>query len=148
MASRSNPASKNPSRLPDPARQTPPARQWLLRRADQAGAAVFVLVGLAATVGWWLAQGGWHGRLIEVEQADPQTARFQVDINEADWPELTELPGVGRVLAERIVQSRQTDGPFADHEDLRRVRGIGPRTLDRMRPYLRPMPDARGLAGK
>jgi competence protein ComEA len=121
---------------------------WLLRRADQAGVAVFVLLGLAATVGWWISRGGLSGRLIEVEKAQPQTASFQIDINEADWPELAALPGVGRTLAERIVQSRQTQGPFLDHEDLRRVRGIGPKTLDRIRPYLRPVPDGRELAGR
>ncbi|MGD0898393.1 MAG: helix-hairpin-helix domain-containing protein [Thermoguttaceae bacterium] len=120
---------------------------WLLRRADQAGIAVLVAAGLAATVGWWVCQGGWRGRLIEVEQGEPQTAAFQVDINGADWPELVQLPGVGKNLAQRIVESRRTQGPFVDHEDLRRVRGIGPKTLENIRPYLRPMPGGRSLAG-
>ncbi len=120
---------------------------WLLRRADQAAVAVLVLVGLAATVGWWTRQGGWQGRLIEVERAEPQTARFQVDLNRADWPELVQLPRIGPTLARRIVESRQTDGPFVDHEDIKRVRGIGPKTLERVRPYLLPMPGGGELAG-
>ena len=121
---------------------------WLLRSADQVGVAVLVLLGLASAVGWWLAHGGATGRLIEVDQAAPQTAAFQVDINEADWPELAELPGIGRVMAKRIVEDRRTQGPFVDHDDLRRVRGIGPKTLERLRPHLRPMPDGRELAGR
>jgi competence protein ComEA len=126
----------------------PTSSHWVLRRADQAAAAAFVLLGLAATFGWWLSQGGWRGRLIEVDTAPPQTATFQLDVNEAEWPELAELPGIGRTLAERIVENRRVQGPFVDHEDLRRVRGIGPKTLDRIRPHLRPMPEGRSLAGK
>ncbi len=124
--------------------QSPP---WLLRRADQATVAVLVSVALASTVGWWVSQGGWQGRLIEVERAEPRTAGFQVDLNEADWPELVQLPGIGPTLAGRIVQSRRIDGPFVDHHDLQRVRGIGPKTLEAIRPYLVPMPDQESLAG-
>ena len=121
---------------------------WLLRRTDQAAVAVLVLLAMAWTVGWWISQGGLSGRLIEVERAEPLSAAFQVDPNTADWPELVQLPGIGPTLARRIVQSRQTDGPFLDHEDIQRVRGIGPKTLDGIRPYLRPMPAVADLAGK
>ena len=129
---------------------TDPSRHpyWLLRRADQAAVAVLVLVGLVGTVGWWTSQGGWQGRLIEVERAEPLSASFQVDLNRAEWPELVQLPGIGPKLARRIVQSRQTDGPFVDHEDIKRVRGIGPKTLEQVRPYLLPMPGGAELAGK
>jgi competence protein ComEA len=95
-----------------------------------------------------LAQGGFGNHLIEVDRAEPETVAFQVDINQAEWPELVQLPGVGKALAQRIVDSRRNQGPFADHQDLRRVRGIGPKTLENIRPYLRPMPDGRNLAGK
>ena len=133
-----------------PSAPSPPPceRFWLLRRADQAAVAILVLAALAAAIAWWLAQGGWRSRLIEVDRAKPETAAFQVDINQAEWPELVQLPGVGKGLAERIVESRRTQGPFVDHQDLRRVRGIGPKTLENIRPYLRPMPDGRNLAGK
>lgn len=133
---------------PDSRNDRPRGPVWLLRRADQAAVAVMLLVALGATIGWWVSQGGWQGRLIEVERAPSRTASFQVDINQADWPELIQLPGIGETLARRIVESRQTDGPFVDHDDLMRVRGIGPKTLEGVRPYLRPMPDAEGLAGR
>jgi len=125
---------------PDP-KTTDSPRQvpWLLRRADQAAVAVLVLLGLAATVAWWVRYGGLRGRMVELEGAEPQVARFEVDINSADWPELVQLPAIGKTLARRIVESRQKDGPFLDHKDLRRVRGIGPKTLETIRPYLRPI---------
>jgi competence protein ComEA len=119
-----------------------------LRGADQAGVAILVAAGLTAAVGWWVAQGGLQGRLIEVEHARPQTAAFQVDINQAAWPELVQLPGVGRSLAQRIVEYRGAHGGrFLDNDDLRRVHGIGPKTLENIRPYLRPMPASRAVAG-
>ena len=131
-------------------RKEPPGRpHWLLRRADQAAVAILVLVALAAAVGWWVSQGGLQGRLIEVERAQPRTAAFQLDVNTASWPELAQLPGIGDKISKRIVESRETDGPFLDHEDLaRRVKGIGPKTLENIRPYLLPMPNAENLAGK
>jgi competence protein ComEA len=133
---------------PNPNQPLSSTARWLLRRADQVGVAVLVAAGLIATAGWFVAQGGLRGRLVELERGEPQTARFEVDVNSAEWPELVQLPGIGETLAKRIVESREKEGPFIDHNDLRRVRGIGPRTLEKMRPYLRPMPDAQGLAGR
>ena len=48
--------------------------------------AALVVVALAAMGGWWIAQGGWGGRLIEIDRAEPLTARFQVDINRPTGP--------------------------------------------------------------
>jgi competence protein ComEA len=120
---------------------------WL-RRADQAAVAGLVLAALVAMVGYWFAQGGPQGRLIEIDRAEPLQARFAVDINQADWPELTQVPGIGETLARRIVAMRAQRGPFADHEDLLRVKGIGRKTLDRMRPYLLPMAGGGEVAGR
>jgi competence protein ComEA len=93
-------------------------------------------VGLIA---WWLVHGGWAGRLVEINRAKPRSARFQVDVNRADWPELAQLPGIGEVLARGIVESRRTQGPFRHLDELLRVRGIGPKKLEGLRPYLRPL---------
>jgi len=120
---------------------------WLLRRADQTAVAGLVLCSLVAIGVWIVAQGGLRQRMIEVEQVEPQCVQFQVDLNKADVPELIQLPGIGDVLAARIVESRQKNGPFADLNDLRRVRGIGPKTFDRLLPYLLPMPEKSNVAG-
>jgi len=129
-----------------PPLKSPP--HWLLRRTDQVTVAILIGCGLFSVIGWWIHHGGARGRTVEIQNAEPRTAHFQVDINKADWPELGALPGVGRKLAERIVQSRGQNGPFTDIDDLRRVRGIGARTLETLRPYLRPMPQREAVAGK
>lgn len=125
----------------------PPRPRWLLRRADQAAVGGLLFIALLAMAGWWLAHGGGQGNLIELERMPRRTAQFQVDLNVADWPELSQLPGVGETLAQRIVESRETEGAFVDNEDLQRVRGIGPRTFERIKPYLRPMPGSGSVAG-
>jgi competence protein ComEA len=59
-----------------------------------------------------------------------------VDVNAAGAAELSILPGVGPSLAQAIVEDRRANGPFAQPEDLDRVRGIGPATLARLRPHV------------
>jgi competence protein ComEA len=99
--------------------------------------AIGVATALTAMVAWWLLCGGWSNRLVEIDRAEPLEVQFEVDLNTAEAPELMQLPGVGPILAQRILESRKTAGPFAGVEDLRRVRGIGPKTFERIRPYLR-----------
>ncbi len=124
-----------------------PSALPLLRRADQVTVAMFVVVALVAMSAYWVVRGGPRGELIEIDRAGPLEARFQVDINKAEAPELAELPEIGPTLAQRIVDTRAQSGPFRDHDDLRRVRGIGPVTLERIRPYLLPMPQRGSVAG-
>ena len=61
------------------------------------------------------------------------TPRTPLDMNRASAVELERLPGVGPVLAERIVRYREEYGPFRDPADLRKVGGIGPKKFDAMR---------------
>ena len=124
--------------------ETPP---WLLKRADQATVGALVLAALVSMTAWWYHQGGADGSLIEIDREPKRSAKFFVDVNKADWPELAQLPGIGQTLAQRIVASREERGPFIDHSELRRVRGIGPKTLEKMKPYLRPLPPAANVAG-
>ncbi len=60
-----------------------------------------------------------------------------IDPNVAGDVELDRLPGVGAARALRIVQEREENGPFASVEDLARVPGIGPASVERLRPFLR-----------
>ena len=55
-----------------------------------------------------------------------------VDVNRATEDELRLLPGIGGVLAARIVEARERDGPFASLDDLRRVRGFGRAKLEKL----------------
>ena len=58
------------------------------------------------------------------EEAAPEPDG-KLNINTAGAAELTALPGIGEVLAERIVAYREEHGPFAAVEDIRNVQGIG-----------------------
>lgn len=60
-----------------------------------------------------------------------------VNVNRASAEELERLPGVGPVLAERIVAYRRLAGPFRAPEDLLPVPGIGPAVLRRILPGIR-----------
>ncbi len=63
-------------------------------------------------------------------------ANFRVDINDSIWVDWMQLEGIGPSLAQRIVADRRINGPFSSIEDVKRVSGIGPATLDRIRPWL------------
>ena len=74
-----------------------------------------------------------HGFVFDVEPFSAE--RYITADNVAAW------------LARRIIESRAASGRFADLDELRRVRGIGPKTLQEMKPYLRPLPGAASTVG-
>jgi len=59
-----------------------------------------------------------------------------VRLNAASAERLQTLDGIGPALSERIVEYRSTQRPFQRVRELRRVRGIGPRTLSALRPVV------------
>lgn len=59
-----------------------------------------------------------------------------LDVNRASARELAFVPGLGARLAEALVRDRDRNGPFASVEDVMRVRGIGPKKLEKARPAL------------
>jgi competence ComEA-like helix-hairpin-helix protein len=59
----------------------------------------------------------------------------RVRLNLATAEELATLPGIGPALAARIVAARE-EAPFRAVDDLRRVKGIGAKTLERLRPHV------------
>ena len=59
-----------------------------------------------------------------------------VEINSASALELELLPGIGPGLAQRLVEDRRDRGPFRGIQDMDRVPGIGPRTIERLRPFV------------
>jgi competence protein ComEA len=63
-------------------------------------------------------------------------AQGVVNVNTASAAELERLPGVGPSLAARIVEHREKNGAFKAVDDLLLVRGIGEKSLERMRPFL------------
>jgi competence protein ComEA len=62
--------------------------------------------------------------------------RVLVDLNGADAELLETLPGIGPVRAREIVRLREGRGRFSAVDELVDVRGIGPATLERVRPHV------------
>ncbi len=116
-----------------------PENRWrpLLRRADQATVAVLMGGCFCALLLHWIWQLTFRSALIDIDRAEPLAVQFQIQINQADWPEFTLLPGIGETLARRIVEYRTRHGHFRSIEQLERVKGIGPKTMRRIGPYLR-----------
>jgi competence protein ComEA len=69
-------------------------------------------------------------------RAGPGGSEGCVKVNSADSAGLVALPGVGPVLASRIVEYRATHGAFGSADDLIKVKGIGPAKLAKMRTHI------------
>jgi len=59
-----------------------------------------------------------------------------VNINTADKDLLTQLPGIGPVTADIIIQYRKDNGQFGSIDELTKIKGIGNKTLEKLKPYL------------
>ena len=67
----------------------------------------------------------------------PAVAPQPLDLDSASAADLDRLPGIGPVLAARIVEHRRVHGRFHHVDELLLVHGIGPRLLEKLRPWLR-----------
>lgn len=61
---------------------------------------------------------------------------FPISLNDAEMEELLAIPGIGTVLAERILSYRSENGPFSSPEELLNVDGIGKKRLDDMIDFI------------
>jgi competence protein ComEA len=61
----------------------------------------------------------------------------KVDINSANEMQLETLPGVGPKMAVRITEYRKTNGEFKSVDDLQKVKGIGPKLLQKIKPLIK-----------
>jgi competence protein ComEA len=100
---------------------------------------VQIALCLLVTAGLFFLLGRWS---LEVSRPQPAQAAAVdrsapwLDLNRATRAELRLLPGLGDALAARVVEYRQRHGRFRTVDELRQVVGIGPKTLDRLRPCL------------
>lgn len=64
------------------------------------------------------------------------SVQFPIDLNRATAEQLEAIPGIGPVLAQRIIEYRQANGRFNSVDELLEVRGIGPKRLEQLRAYV------------
>jgi competence protein ComEA len=109
---------------------------WL-RRSDQflLGFLLIALLTLLTVFRWKLSGGGREE--IEIVSQQSREYYYSIDINRASWVEWAQLDGIGEKLARRIVQDRDEQGSFRSIDDLRRVRGLGPKLVEKLRPFLK-----------
>ena len=78
-----------------------------------------------------------EGGALHLEAADAAFALGEpVDLNTASAAALAALPGLTEGLAQAIVDDRQANGPFSSVAALDRVKGVGPATVEQLRPYV------------
>ena len=103
-------------------------------------------VGLFAVTGYNLRHGPVLPEPVAVSESSepfpeletPVTpdAEHPLDLNMATAEELMRLPGIGEVLAERILAYREETGGFSDPEELLKIKGIGEATLEELHPIV------------
>jgi competence protein ComEA len=114
-----------PPRLPVLSRGEPP-HTW--------PASVQIAVVLLVTACLFFVLGRWS--LGSNHRDEPEVAGPALDLNRATRAELRLVPGLGDALSQRVVEHRQRAGHFRSVDDLRQIPGIGPKTLERVRPHV------------
>ncbi len=95
----------------------------------------------AAARGTARGEGRNHGRDVEFARWREDTSSRsdrdgpRLDVNACSYEDLLRLPGIGPKKARAILEERGRR-PFRSVHDLRRVKGIGPRTVQRLAPYV------------
>lgn len=75
--------------------------------------------------------------LLQTSQSEtPAVASNVISINTASITELMEIPGIGEKKAQAIIEYRTSHGLFKAIEDLTKVKGIGDKMLEKMKPHI------------
>ncbi len=124
----SDPQLPQCSREYSPAEYSPLAQtpvQWTLAMIAAAW-----MLSMWLGVGW--LGGGMSSPQRDAAESSGSATLLRIDVNVADERELSLLPGVGPVLARRIVSNRERQGQFGSVDELQRVHGVGPKTIERL----------------
>jgi competence protein ComEA len=108
-----------------------------LRMRDQILLACVSAVALIAMAAYCVRTSRWGADPIEIERQPEHELDYRIELNNATWVEWSQLPEIGPVLARRIVEERERNGPFRSVDDLQRVNGMGPKRIEAARPFVR-----------
>lgn len=73
---------------------------------------------------------------VPASAANKKPPLHPINLNSATASELEQVPGIGPATAEKILKMRKSFGPFKSVDDLRAIKGIGPKRMEKMRKYL------------
>jgi competence protein ComEA len=110
---------------------------------------MIAILGVVLALGLIAASGGAGkagGRTPFAKRSEVRPGDPKIDLNTATAQELMRLPGIGRKRAEAILALREKR-PFRRVREIRRVRGIGRKTFQRLLPYIM-VGEARGKGAK
>jgi len=96
---------------------------------------VAAALALSGVAGVRLARQIWGRAEVTVRGSGAPPQPVRIDVNTAEPYELILLPKIGPTIARAIIEERETNGPFSSLNDLSRVSGIGPKTIESIRPH-------------
>jgi len=66
----------------------------------------------------------------------PADEAARIDLNKASIEELMQVKGIGQKYAERIIESREENGPFASTEGIMKIKGIGAKKFEKIKELI------------
>ncbi len=76
--------------------------------------------------------------ITEVQEQNPAPASTElININEANLEQLQTLKGIGATYARRIIDYREAHGDFKSIDELKKVKGIGEKRLENIKPFIK-----------
>ncbi|RNC29919.1 MAG: ComE operon protein 1 [Candidatus Dichloromethanomonas elyunquensis] len=81
-------------------------------------------------------ESGQTGSLDAAVKSPSAGLTVKININKAGVGELDSIPGIGPAIAQRIIDYRTQNGLFSSPEEIQKVSGIGPKTYEKMAPYV------------
>src|SRR5438034_1486616 len=130
------PTTKPVCPLPGPS--LPPVSAVWPRSAQLTTAFLLGLATALLIIHLW-SMSRWSTRPLVLDQSP--SARYRVDLNQADHAQLLQVSGIGDRTADKIEAYRQEHGDFRSPEELTRVRGIGPATYQKMSDWVTVRPE-------
>ena len=126
---------------------------WSIKNYPTSCSFGFKLLLLAGTVGFLSSAGllespSAPSNALSMRQVDassgppPQSPTVtvadlgHVNVNRGTADDLRRLPGIGPVLAERVIRYRRENGKFVDIRDIQNVKGIGAKKFAQLEPYI------------